>query len=280
MDAAVNGGGSQARSRSRRCGRGRGIRANGDRGESSDRPYALPGRQEELIRAVAALNPRTIVVVNAGGGIATADWIDAVPAFLHGWYLGQAGGTALAEILLGKVNPGGKLPISFEKRWEDCAAYSNYPSKKSPTSNSYAEGIFIGYRWFDKKGVAPLFPFGHGLSYTTFQLSDLRVIPDGPKWKVGLDVTNTGALAGAEVVQIYVGQKDAPVERPPRELKGFQRVDLAPGETRGVEIALPREAFAFYDSNRRDWRVAPGEFMIEAGRSSRDLPLRLQITLD
>lgn len=245
-------------------------------GEATDRPYTLPGRQEELIKEAADLNPKTVVILTAGGSVATSGWIAKIPAFLHAWYPGQDGGKALAEILFGTTNPSGHLPISFEKKWEDCAAYPNYPTKDSP-NNTYKEGIFIGYRWFDSKNIAPLFPFGYGLSYTTFDFSDLEVKQETGNWKVSLTVRNTGQRTGAEVVQIYVGQKNPPVERPVRELKGFARIGLRPGEAQRVSFMLPRDAFAFYDTTAHGWRVAPGAFVVEAGSSSSNPELRQTI---
>jgi len=246
-------------------------------GEGYDRSYALPGRQEELIQAVAQLNPRTIVALNAGGSVATASWVGAVSGLLHTYYFGQEGGRALAEILLGKVNPSGRLPFSYEQRWEDCAAYGNYPPHYTDTSVSkiyYREGIFLGYRWFDAKKIEPLFPFGHGLSYTTFAYGNMTSVPTAEGVEVEFDVTNTGPRPGAEVAQLYVGQPGCSVPRPLRELKGFSRVTLAAGETKRVRISLGRDAFQFFHPERKQWTVEAGEFTIEAGGSSRALPLK------
>jgi len=246
-------------------------------GEGYDRSYALPGRQEELIKAAAQMNPRTIVALNAGGSVATANWIDDVPGLLHTFYFGQEGGRALAEILLGAVNPSGRLPISYERRWEDCAAYGNYPAHYTDTSVSkifYREGIFLGYRWFDAKKNEPLFPFGHGLSYTTFAYGNMQLVRTASGVDVEFDVTNTGMRAGAEVAQLYVGQPACSVPRPVRELKGFSRVTLAPGETRRVRIPLGRDAFQFFHPAQKKWVVEAGDFTIETGGSSRELPLK------
>ncbi len=246
-------------------------------GEGFDRTYELPGRQEELIRQITALNPRTIVSVNAGGSVATAGWIANVPAFLHTFYSGQEGGTALAEILCGDINPSGRLPISYEKRWEDCAAFANYPKDYtdfSVTRINYAEGIFLGYRWFDARKSEPLFPFGHGLSYTTFAYTNLQLARTAAGVDVEFDVTNTGARAGTEVAQLYVGQPTCSVPRPVRELKGFQRVALAPGETKRVQISLGRDAFQFFHPEQKKWVIEASDFILEAGQSSRVLPLK------
>ena len=238
-------------------------------GEGSDRTYALPPRQTELIREVAALNPRTIVVLNSGGSVATADWIGQVPALLQAWYPGQEGGKAIAEILFGNVNPGGKLPISYEKRWGDCAAYGNYPGVNGKVT--YAEGILVGYRWFDAKGIEPLFPFGFGMSYTTFKYDGLKVEPtaDGA-WNVTFQVTNTGARAGAEVAQVYVSPPPSAVLRAPRELKGFARLSLQPGETKSATVTLERKAFAYFSEAKKAWTVDPGAYSISVSASSRD----------
>lgn len=251
-------------------------------GEGDDRPYALPGRQEELIRETARLNPRTIVVLNAGGSVATEGWIERVPGLLHAFYAGQEGGTALGEILFGDVNPSGRMPFTWEKRWEDTPAFqSGYPDVTNPAVKTveYREGIFVGYRWFDAKRIAPRFPFGHGLSYTTFAYDKLTAQLIDDEVRVTVDVTNTGARAGAEVVQLYVGQPQCSVPRPVRELKNFAKVRLAPGERRTVEFTLSREAFAFFHPDRKRWTVEPGEFTLEAGASAADLRQSTRIRL-
>lgn len=245
--------------------------------EGFDRTYELPGGQPELIRAAAALNPRTIVVLNSGGSVATAGWIDDAAALLQAWYPGQEGGRAIAEILFGDVNPSGRLPISYEKRIEDTPAYGHYPGVNGHVD--YAEGILVGYRWYDTKHIAPLFPFGFGLSYTMFSFAHLHVTPaaDRDTFNVSFDVTNTGKRAGAEVAQIYVSAPPASVLRPARELKGFQRVTLSPGETQTVTLDLPRRAFAYFDPAAHAWTVAPGNYTVAVGSSSRDLPLNAPI---
>lgn len=249
--------------------------------EGGDRSYALPAEQVELIRAVAAVNRRTIVVLNSGGGVDWQGWLDRVPAVLHAWYPGQEEGTAVAEILFGAVNPSGKLPASFEKRPEDGPCYASYHASKEDRM-AYSEGVFVGYRGFDRNGVEPRFGFGHGLSYTTFAYDDLQVRTEGRgdsrRVVVTARVTNKGPRAGREVAQLYVGDVAASVPRPPRELKGFASVELAPGEARTVRFELDRRAFAFYDVAGKGWKVEPGEFVIQVGRSSRDLPLKATLT--
>jgi beta-glucosidase len=242
--------------------------------EDADRPsMALAGRQDELVEAVVKANPRTIVVLLTGSPVAMP-WIDRVPAVLVAWYPGQQEGEALAHVLFGDVAPSGKLPVSFPVRLEDSPAAKTYPG--GPGGLDYSEGVFVGQRGLDKAGIKALFPFGHGLSYTTFQYSNLSVeAPSAstaePKVRVSLDVADSGARRGAEVVQLYVGQDSPSVERPAKELKGFARVDLAPGETKRVVFELDRNAFQFWDSVRRAWVVEPGRFRLFVGSSSQDI---------
>ncbi len=240
-------------------------------GEGCDRGYALPPGQAELIGAVAKLNPRVIVILNAGGSVESADWIGSAPALLHAFYPGQAGGQALADILFGDVNPSGKLPFSWEKRWEDCAAYGNYPTAESGRVNTYKEGVFLGYRWFDAKGIEPLFPFGYGLSYTTFRFSDFRVASNGGNLTATVTVTNTGTRDGAEIAQVYVEPPKGAVPRPVRELKGFARVSLKAGESKTVNI--PCDDLSYWDPGAKAWTVTPGEYVARVGDSSRQLYL-------
>jgi len=246
-------------------------------GESSDREFRLPPAQDELVSEVAALNKRTIVVLTSGGSVDLSGWLDRVPALLEAWYSGQEGGTALAQLLFGEFNPSGRLPISFERRWEDNAVHDTYYPKNGEKRVAYSEGIFTGYRHFDKSGIKPLFPFGYGLSYTTFAYENLTVSPaqasgDQPV-TVAFDVTNTGKRAGAEVAEVYVGDRHARVPRPMKELKGFAKINLNPGETRHVQISLNRRAFSYYDVNSHQWTAAPGDFDLYVGRSSADIEL-------
>jgi beta-glucosidase len=245
--------------------------------EGADRTFRLPPGQDELIRAMADANDRTIVVMTSGGAVEMTGWLDRVPALLQAWYPGQEGGTAVAGVLLGDVNPSGRLPATFERRREDNPAYDNYYPEPGTQRILYEEGVFVGYRGFEHEGIAPLFPFGHGLSYTTFEYGGLEIEPrttrDG-NVSVSLDVTNTGDRAGAEVVQVYVADAHSAVPRPPKELKGFARVRLEPGETRRVTIELDRRSFAYYDTGRKRWAVAPGVFGVLVGRSSTAIELR------
>lgn len=241
----------------------------------------LPAGQDELIEAVEKVNPRTIVVLNTGNPVTMTRWIDHTPALLDMWYGGEEGGNALAAILFGDANPSGKLPVTFPKRLEDSPAYHNYPGENL-TAN-YAEGIYVGYRYFDTKKVEPQFPFGFGLSYTTFTYSNLKITPGsiGPEdsAEVSLEVRNTGSRSGAEVVQLYVHDGHSRIERPSHELKGFHRVELKPGESRTVEFKLNRSAFSYWDSGSHKWIADPGEFEIEVGASSRDIRLRAPLAI-
>ena len=235
----------------------------------------LPGRQNELIQAVAAANPRTVVVLQSGGPV-EMPWIDKVAAVLEGWYPGQEAGNALADVLTGKAEPGGRLPQTFPVKWADNPTQSQdrevYPGLEGKVR--YEEGVFIGYRHYDRHGVAPLFPFGFGLSYTSFALSGLSVDAsafeaDGDA-SVSVTVTNTGARAGSDVVQLYVGDQEASEPRPEKELKAFAKVELAPGEARKVSFTLDARAFAFYKTAAQHWLVEPGRFTLRAARSAAD----------
>ena len=250
---------------------------NDSESEGGDRTFALPIGQDQLINAMAAANPHTIVTVTAGGNVDSNAWLDHVPVWLQTWYAGQQGGTALADILLGKVNPSGHLPATFERHAEDNPTFANYYPAEGSIDVHYNEGIFVGYRGYEKNHVEPLFPFGYGLSYTTFKMSELKVTPDfsaaDPHVTVTFNVTNTGDRAGAEVAQLYVSDGHAAVETPERELKGFQRVELAPKETKHVSLTLDRRAFAYYDVDAKKWTIAPGTFALHVGDSVENLPL-------
>jgi len=252
-------------------------------GEGGDRTFRLPGGQDALIQKIAEINKNVIVVLTAGGDVDMTRWIDHVPALLHAWYPGQEGGTALAQILFGEVSPSGKLPASFERRWEDNAAFANYYPKTGGKRVDYKEGIFVGYRHFDRAQVKPLFPFGFGLSYTTFQYSDLKVTPASADLSapvtVSFSVKNTGSRAGAEVAEVYVGDSHASVPRPVKELKGFAKVNLQPGESRQVTVSLDRRAFSFYDVAHAGWKAEPGKFSILVGSSSAKIELQGDFTL-
>jgi beta-glucosidase len=250
--------------------------------EGSDRTFQLPPGQDELIQEIRKANPKTIVAITSGGATDMNAWVDQVPAILQTWYSGQEGGTALSQLLFGEFSPSGKLPVSFERRWEDSAVHDSYYPNGPGKKVIYTEGVFLGYRHFDKAGVKPLFSFGYGLSYTTFGYKNLSVSPaavsgDQPV-TVGFDVVNSGERAGAEVAEVYVGESHAPVPRPAKELKGFSKVFLAPGESKHVSVELDRRAFAYYDVKKHDWTTDPGEFAIYVGSSEMEAQLTGKVT--
>jgi beta-glucosidase len=252
-------------------------------GEGSDRAYGLPEKQINFIRDIAAVNKKTIVILNAGGNASIADWIDKAGALLHVWYPGQMGGQAIAEILFGKVNPSGKLPFSIEKRWEDSPVFNSYYDADKDKKVTYSEGIFLGYRHFDTHHVEPLFPFGFGLSYASFDYSNLQVdhkeFTADKDVTVSVDVKNTGAVAGKEVTELYVKDVQSALPRPEKELKAFSKVMLSPGETKTVIMKLNKNAFSYYDPSKHDWVAEPGSFELWVGSSSRDIRLKETIVL-
>ncbi|HEX7655164.1 MAG TPA: glycoside hydrolase family 3 C-terminal domain-containing protein, partial [Verrucomicrobiae bacterium] len=245
----------------------------GTEGETSDRQtMELPGAQDELIRTVAAVNPRTIVILNNGAPV-LMPWLDAVAGVLEAWYPGQEGGAALAALLFGDYNPDGKLATTFGRQREDYPDFGNFPGHFGHVD--YAEGIYVGYRHFDRANINPLFPFGFGLSYTRFNygtptLSRAVLDPAGTVELV-VPVTNTGSRAGTEIVQLYVHEQQPAIDKPVRELKGFQRIRLAPGETRPVTFAVTASALAYCDVPGRQWRADPGTYELQVGASSRDI---------
>jgi beta-glucosidase len=249
--------------------------------EGADRvDMKLPGDQDELIRKIAKVNKNTIVAINVGSPV-EMPWIDDVPAVLQLWYDGQEQGNAFADILFGDESPSGKLPTTFPVRLEDNPAYINYPGENGKVR--YGEGIFVGYRYYDKKDVAPLFPFGHGLSYTSFKYSNLRVsaksITPDKTVTVKVDVTNSGKVIGKETVQLYVRDVQSLFARPDKELKAFQKVELKPKQTKTVSFTLDREAFWYFDTAKNAWAVEPGEFELLVGASSRDLRVSGKVSL-
>jgi beta-glucosidase len=255
-------------------------------GESGDRMFSLPPAQDELINQVAAVNKNTIVALISGGGIDMTPWVDHIPALLEVWYPGQQGGDALAQILFGEFNPSGRLPISIERHWEDNASHDSYYPKAGSKKVEYNDGIFIGYRHFDKSTTKPLFPFGYGLSYTSFAYRNLTITPSSPgqtttnqQVTLTFDVTNTGARAGSDVAEVFVGDHHAPVPRPVKELKGFAKVDLNPGETKTITIKLDRRAFSYFDVVKHAWTLAPGDFDLLVARSADDVELTGKVAL-
>jgi beta-glucosidase len=250
--------------------------------EGGDRlDMELPGDQVRLIEQVAAANPNTIVVLNTGSPI-TMDWLDKVAGVVQTWYPGQEAGNAIADVLFGDVNPSGKLPTSFPKRLQDNPTYINYPGENGKVH--YGEGIFIGYRYYDKKDIEPLFPFGYGLSYTTFEYRNLVLSTDecrrGDEIGISVDVKNTGTRAGQEVIQLYVRDVACSLMRPEKELKGFAKVLLQPGETQTVQFTLDEEALSFYAPALERWVAEAGDFEVLVGSSSRDIRLSGRFTLE
>lgn len=269
-------------------------------GEGHDRTFALPPWQDELIDKVAAANPHTIVTYTGGGSVDTHLWLDKVPVLLHTFYPGQEGGRAVADILFGKHNPEGKLPITFDRSWkENPSEPYYYPVSDADTSLKetradgspvtyriqhikYGDKLMVGYRYWTTTGKHPLFPFGFGLSYTDFRFSNLQVparARSGSTVAVAFDISNTGKVAGAEVVQLYVCDPSAKSRRPERELKGFQKVDLAPNATQHVVFTLGARAFSYWDESAHKWRIDPGKFVIRVGDSSEETPLHADLTL-
>jgi beta-glucosidase len=240
--------------------------------EGRDRDgFHLPKRQDELVAKVAAANPRAVVVVNAGSPVAM-DWADATAAIVQLWYPGQESGHALADVLFGDVDPGGRLPITIPVRMEDTPAFLDVPGG-ADLRLGYGESVFVGHRWYDARAIAPRFPFGHGLSYARFEWSALRVARDavapGEPIACEIDVANTSTRPGREVVQLYASDVDASVRRPLRWLVAFEKVALAPGERRTVRFDVPARALSFWDVAGKGWRLEPGRFELAAARSSR-----------
>jgi len=269
--------------------------------EGLDRTFELPWGQDALIEAVAQANPHTVVTLTGGGGMDTRGWLDHVPALLHVWYPGQEGGTAIAEVLFGKHNPEGKLPVSFDRSWEDNPSFGYYYPIKGADNTlhvtetdgkkvdyviphvKFDDGLMVGYRYWTTTGKYPLYPFGFGLSYTKFSFSKLEApasAASGSPVTVSFDVTNTGSVEGAEVAQLYVSDPSAKAKRPERELKGFAKVGLAPGETKHVSLTLDARSFSYWDEANKKWTIDPGKFVIRVGDSSENTPLHADLTLN
>ena len=246
------------------------------------RDLDLTDQQVALIQAVASVQPNTVVVLNNGAPVAMSAWIDNVAAVLEGWMMGQAGGAAIADVLFGKVNPCGKLAETFPLKLSDTPAHINWPGGAGVVR--YGEGLFIGYRYYDAKQMPVLFPFGYGLSYTTFAYSNAKVsaknFKDVDGLTVTVDVTNTGKVAGKEIVQIYVHDQQAALVRPEKELKGFAKVELQPGETKTVSIKLDFRAFAYYHPEYNQWITEDGDFDILIAASAADIRQTLTVTLE
>ena len=253
-------------------------------GEGYDRTFELPWGQDALIEAVVAANPKTVVLLTGGGAADTHRWLDKVPALLMTYYPGQEGGTAIADVLLGKQNPEGHLPVTFDRDWKDNPSYNDYYSHKEADGIQhvqYKDGLLVGYRYWTTTGKHALYPFGYGLSYTTFSFANLKLpesVKVGGEAEVSFDVSNTGSVAGAEVAQLYVSEPGAKVKRPERELKGFEKVRLAPGETKHVTLKLDARSFSYWDEASKNWNMEAGKFVIHVGDSSESTPLEGSLT--
>jgi beta-glucosidase len=237
----------------------------------------LPPGQGELIAAVVKANHNTVVVFNAGAPVNVSRWVNDVPALVDAWFGGQETGHAVADVLFGDVNPSGKLPFSYVNELKESPVYGNYPGENLQVK--YAEGIYVGYRYFDKHGIAPQFPFGYGLSYTNFGYSDLKIKPaagsdQAQTFEVRLKVRNEGKRAGAEVVELYVHDGHSSVDRPVKELKGFRRVELAPGQSGDVTFTLDRGALSYYSTEKKAWVAEPGKFEVLVGASAADIRVK------
>jgi beta-glucosidase len=245
--------------------------------EGADRTFRLPPGQDELIAKIAAINKHTIVVITSGGAVDMTQWIDRVPGVLQAWYSGQEGGNALAQILFGDADPSGRLPVTFERRWEDSPVHDSYYSEAGSNRVAYSEGVFVGYRGYQRSRVKVLFPFGYGLSYTTFGYSNLSIQPvtgSAHSYEVSWDITNTGRRSGSDVSEVYVGEVHPDVPRPAEELKGFVRVDLRSGQTKRAKVLLDSRAFSHFETSSREWRVGPGDFTVFVGHSADQIELK------
>jgi len=248
--------------------------------EAADRTFSLPPGQDELIREIAAANKNTVVVITGGGSVDMNAWLDRVPTVLQAWYPGQEGGSALAEILFGATNPSGRLPVTFERDEKDNPAFNSYYPEGDQKRVVYKEGVFVGYRGYERNKTKPLFPFGYGLSYTSFAYRNLKVskVASGDV-QVEFDLSNTGKRAGSEVAQVYVGDSHSKEPRPAKELKGFAKVSLQPGENRHVTVVLNSRAFSYYDAAAKRWRIDPGDFDVLVGSASDHIDLHGKIAL-
>lgn len=241
----------------------------------------LPNDQDELIKKVAAVNPNTIVVLTTGSPVLMNEWLDKVDGLIEAWFTGEQAGNAIAEILLGETNPSGKLPMTFPMKWEDCSAFNTY--KKEDGTTRYEDGIYVGYRHFEKNNIKPLFPFGYGLSYTTFKYSGINLsskeINKNDKLIVTLKLKNAGKVNGSEVLQLYIKDIKASIDRPKKELKGFKKVYLKAGEEKTIQFELDKSALSFFDPKIKNWVAEAGEFEVMIGSSSQNIKLNEKFNL-
>jgi beta-glucosidase len=251
-----------------------------DEGEDHDHSIALPAEQDRLIEAVAKANPKTVVVLKSGSAV-LMPWLQDVPAVFEAWYPGEEDGTAVAAVLLGAVNPSGKLPLTFPRSLEDTLASKPDQFPGDGTTVHYSEGLEVGYRAYYTHNVVPLFPFGFGLSYTTFKFDDLKITTRSKaNVTVSFRITNTGLRSGAEVAQLYIDFPEiAEGNEPLRQLKGFRKVMLQPGESQSIELALTPRSFSYWSVRTHGWQIAPGTFQIMVGDSSANTPLKSTLDL-
>ncbi len=246
--------------------------------EGKDRDdLLLPAMQDELISEIANVNKNVIVVLTTGSPVLMDKWINKVSGILQLWFAGSEAGNAIADVILGNYNPSGKLPITFPHKWEDCSAFSTYKTMSARTY--YADDIYVGYRHFDKYSIEPLFPFGFGLSYTTFDYSNFSVANNSGEFTFTFEIKNTGGFKGEEVPQLYVSSKVPGVDMPVKELKGFKKVMLEPGESQEISFGLKKNDFSFFDEESQNWKINPGQYEIAVGSSSRNLLLKSVIEL-
>jgi beta-glucosidase len=241
----------------------------------------LPNKQDEFINKITAVNKNVIVVLTTGSPVLMDKWVNNVNGLVEAWFAGEQSGNAIAEILLGETNPSGKLPMTFPMKWEDCSAYNTYLKEDGTTK--YEDGIYVGYRHFERNNIKPLFPFGFGLSYTTFKYNDLKLsskeITQNDKLTVTFNLHNTGNIAGNEVVQLYIKDLQSSVDRPVKELKGFKKIGLKPGELKSVQFTIDKNALSFFDPKTKEWIAESGEFEVIIGSSSQDIKLKDTFTL-
>jgi beta-glucosidase len=238
----------------------------------------LPKNQDELIKKVTEVNPNTIVILTTGSPVLMNEWVNDVKGIIETWFGGEEMSFAIADVLSGAYNPSGKLPITFPKKWEDCSAFKTYKAQNGVSD--YSDGIYMGYRHFDENKIEPLFPFGFGLSYTTYSYDNLKLTKqDNNSVKVTFELKNTGKVTGSEVAQLYVSEIKPEIDRPVKELKGFSKVNLDPGESKIIEIELNKNCFSYWNPATKQWKMDSGEFEILIGASSRDIKLKQKITL-
>ena len=246
-------------------------KSKGQDAEGRDRlSMALPYAQDKVIEALAEVNDNVVVLIVSGNAV-EMPWVDKVDGIVETWFLGTQTGHAIADVLLGKVNPSGKLPFTFPVKLEDNGAHALNAYHKDSLTVEYKEGLFVGYRWAEKHQIKPLFAFGHGLSYTTFEYGEAKCRKSGSGFKVSVDVTNTGSREGKEIVQLYISDEESSLERPVKELKGFKKVALAPGETKKVTFEISEDMLKFYDPAQKGWVLEKGKFTAHIGAASDDI---------